>query len=112
MRPGMAGARDPRAARRGFTAVEEDTSSAGAAFGKALLAIIMGLIIGAGAAYGYYTYSTPKIPASVAQPSTTPASGSGGSLGTGDIAHARYAPIEASGGSPVTFVVIGASAHV
>jgi hypothetical protein len=108
----MAGARDPRAARRGDAATEEDTSSAGAAFGKALLAIIMGLVIGAGAAYGYYMYSTPKIPASVIQPSTTPASKSSGSQGAGDIARAHYAPVDASGDSPVTFVAIGASADV
>lgn len=70
--------RDPRA-RRGAQVEEEEESSGAAAFGKALMAIFMALLIGVGAAYGYYVYSTPKIPASATQPSASPASGSGGS---------------------------------
>jgi len=32
------------------------------------MAIFMALLIGAGAAYGYYVYSTPKLPAGISQP--------------------------------------------
>ncbi len=103
LRPGMAGARDPRAARRD-EAADEDATSPGAAFGKALLAIILALLIGAGAAYGYYIYSTPKIPANAAQPSTTPASGSGGSTGGGSVASAHNASVSALGDSRVMLV--------
>ncbi len=63
--------RDPRAARRGAVEEEETTSGAGA-FGKALLAIVLALVIGAGASYGYYVVSTPKAPTSAIQPTTTP----------------------------------------
>lgn len=67
-RPGL---RDPRAARRGAVE-EEETTSGAAAFGKAMLAIVLALVIGAGASYGYYIVSTPKAPTSAAQPTTTP----------------------------------------
>jgi len=73
-RRGMMDARDPRA-RRGQVEEEEEETSRGAAFGKAVLAIVLALVIGAGAAYGYYLYSTPKIPTGVSQPNSAPTSG-------------------------------------
>jgi hypothetical protein len=69
--------RDPRAARRGAPqSEEEEETSPGAAIGKGLLAIVLALVIGVGAAYGYYVVSTPKIPVNnAAQPSSTPSPG-------------------------------------
>ena len=69
--------RDPRAARRGMAQQEEEeeTTSPGAAIGKALMAIVLALALGAAAAYGYYLMSTPKIPAHLSQPSGTPGAG-------------------------------------
>lgn len=54
---------------------EEETGSRGAVIGKALLAIGLALVVGAGAAYGYYVFSTPKVPANAGQPNATPVSG-------------------------------------
>lgn len=90
---------------------EEETSSA-AAFGKAVMAILMALLIGVGAAYGYYVYSTPKIPASSSQPSASPASGSGGSsLAPASLVTRQARPaLSLSGGAPaVAFVYAPAS---
>ncbi|MFI5277799.1 MAG: hypothetical protein ACHQ1E_11060 [Ktedonobacterales bacterium] len=70
-RRGAIDQRDPRA-RRGMPQPEEEETSGAAAFGKGLMAIIMALLIGAGAAYGYYVYSTPKLPAGIAQPPAAP----------------------------------------
>lgn len=78
--------RDPRAARRGAQQDEEETSSAGAAIGKALMAMILALVIGAGAAYGYYIVSTPKIPVNNAAPTTTPTTGASTSPHVGALA--------------------------
>lgn len=103
LRPGMAGAHDPRAARRG-EAVEEEESSNAAVVGKALMAIILALLVGAGAAYGYYMYSTPKPPANTAQPSTTPASGAGGSTGVLGVSIAHTAPVSAQRDAHVLLV--------
>ncbi|MDE3231476.1 MAG: hypothetical protein KGO05_16475, partial [Chloroflexota bacterium] len=68
--------RDPRALRRGFAQEEEEEETSGAAaFGKGLLTIVLALLIGAGAAYGYYVVSTPKPPAATtpsASPSASP----------------------------------------
>ena len=44
----------------------------------------MALVIGAGAAYGYYLYSTPKPPANAAQPSGTPAGAARGHIALSD----------------------------
>lgn len=60
--------RDPRA-RRGVPVEEEES---GSGVGTALGAIVLALILGAGAAYGYYTISTPKLSGS-ASPVVTPA---------------------------------------
>lgn len=67
VRRGAIDQRDPRA-RRGMPQPEEEETSGAAAFGKGLMAIFMALLIGAGAAYGYYIYSTPKLPAGISQP--------------------------------------------
>lgn len=64
--------RDPRAARFGAVEDEEETTSGAAAFGKALMAILLALVIGVGASYGYYVFSTPKAPPSVSPPTATP----------------------------------------
>jgi hypothetical protein len=66
--------RDPRAARLGAVEEEEETASGAAAFGKALMAILLALVIGAGGSYGYYIFSTPKAPANVSPPTATPTS--------------------------------------
>jgi hypothetical protein len=108
----MMSARDPRAARRGQAQVEEEESSRGAAFGKALLFIVLALAIGAGAAYGYYLYSTPKLPASLSQPATTPGAGATGATGAtgaryaGHTIHTAYAQphIAQSASHTITFV--------
>ncbi len=63
---------DPRGLRGGQAEDEEEAASRGAVFGKALLAIVLALVIGAGAAYGYYIYSTPKVPSNAGQPSSAP----------------------------------------
>ncbi len=60
---------DPRA-RRGAAVEDEEETSGGA--GKAIGAIVLALLLGAGAAYGYYTFSTPKLTVS-ATPGATPA---------------------------------------
>lgn len=91
---------------------EEEETSGAAAFGKALMAIVMALLIGVGAAYGYYVYSTPKIPASNSQPSASPASGSGGSsLAPADLVTQAARPaIGMSGAAPaMAFVFAPAS---
>ena len=95
--------RDPRAARRGAPQQEEEeeTSSPGAAIGKALMAIVLALALGAGAAYGYYMFSTPKIPANVGQPSSTPAAGFIPAPST----HALVGQNPSAG--PVAFVIVG-----
>lgn len=64
--------RDPRALRRGLVQEEDEEETSGAAaFGKGLLTIVLALLIGLGAAYGYYVVSTPKPPAA-ATPDATP----------------------------------------
>lgn len=73
VRRGAIDQRDPRA-RRGMPQPEEEETSGAAAFGKGLMAIVMALLIGAGAAYGYYVFSTPKLPAGLAQPPSAPTS--------------------------------------
>lgn len=94
--------------------VEEDEETSGAAaFGKALMAIVMALLIGAGAAYGYYIYSTPKIPANISQPSASPTSGSGGSslAPVGFVAQQSRPALGLSGAAP-TFVLAHALPRV
>lgn len=88
--------RDPR---RGAAEEDEDTSPA-AAFGKAVMAIILALMIGAGLAYGYYVYSTPKLSTNNAQPAQ-PAGASSGAIA------APFASHEASTGV-VVFITGGA----
>jgi hypothetical protein len=97
-RRGMMDARDPRA-RRGQVEEDDEETSRGAAFGKALLAIVLALVIGAGAAYGYYLYSTPKIPAGVSQPNSVPASGTPASGTPASGTPASGTPASGSSGS-------------
>jgi len=114
----MMDARDPRA-RRGQVEEEEEETSRGAAFGKAVLAIVLALVIGAGAAYGYYLYSTPKIPTGVSQPNSAPTSGTpasgtpaSGSSGSSYSPHSttRSAPLPAAfSGLSHTVIVLASS---
>lgn len=77
---GPRGRLDARGARPGAAAEdEEDTSSKGMGFGKALGIILLALILGAGAAYGYYMLSAPKPPATTTQPGASPATGASSS---------------------------------
>lgn len=82
-RNGGINARDPRARRLAAQQEEEEESgSPAAAVAKAIGAIALALVLGAGSAYGYFVVSTPKlhvspnqqaIPTSPAStPSTTP----------------------------------------
>ena len=94
-------------------AEEDEETSGAAAFGKALMAIVMALLIGAGAAYGYYVYSTPKIPANISQPSASPTSGTGSSsLAPATlVAQQSRLVLERSGAAPA-FILTHASPRV
>lgn len=108
----MMNARDPRA-RRGFAQAEEEEESSGAAaFGKALVAIILALVIGAGAAYGYYIYSTPKLPANVGQPSSTSGSGSLGAPYAGHAAAHTQPPTVESAAHTIAYITLGDARQV
>lgn len=69
--------RDPRSLRRGLV----DTSAApavaekkgGITFGKAILLILLMFVVGAGAAFGYWKFTTPPLPSDTTTPSATPA---------------------------------------
>lgn len=69
--------RDPRSLRRGLldtsasAAVEEKKGGIG--FGAAFLIILLMFVLGVGAAYGYWKYSTPKLPVNNGAPAATPA---------------------------------------
>lgn len=77
MAGGRVDPRDPRSLRRGLldtsasAAVEEKKGTVG--LGSAFLIILLMFILGVGAAYGYWKYSTPKLPVNNGAPAATPA---------------------------------------
>lgn len=66
--------RDPRALRRGLV----DTSmppavdkKSGPGFGVAVLVMLLMFVVGAGGAFGYWKFTTPKLPVNNGAPSAT-----------------------------------------
>ncbi len=100
---------DPRA-RRGAAVEDEEESTGGV--GKAIGAIVLALLLGAGAAYGYYTFSTPKLNVSAspgATPAASPSAKPGASPTATPKAHAAPAPI--AGRSPTAPLAADAAAR-
>jgi hypothetical protein len=76
---GQHGLRDPRMMRRGLVPDEdEEEEESSLTAGKALLIVVLMFVLGAGGAYGYFKFSTPKVssdsptPASTTTPSASP----------------------------------------
>lgn len=73
--------RDPRALRRGLVdtsmgSAVKDEKKGGVGVGMAFLIILLMFVIGVGAAFGYWKYSTPKLPVNNGAPAATPATNS------------------------------------
>lgn len=79
--------RDPRSRRPGAGRPIEDEEESSGGAGKAMGAIVLALLVGAGAAYGYYVVSAPKLNVDTAPATASPTA-------TGKSGHVA-APIQA-----------------
>lgn len=110
MAGGRVDPRDPRSLRRGLvdtsaTPAVEDKKG-GLTFGKAILLILLMFVVGAGAAFGYWKFTTPPLPSNASTPSATPATTGtpGGTPATTPNAtpHSYTSPVR-----PVAVVMVG-----